>query len=104
MVIVKLSAHRFEKITRHTSPNSKTMKGYNYDALKLGKTTSDGVFVYDARKVPMYHVPDMTGFQLKPYVSLNTPLIARPTRPLSTSGIQPNRKHPDAEKYRRKTG
>ena len=41
----------------------------------FGYSSSKGKFRYNMEKVPFYHVPDLTGFKLKPYVAWNTPRI-----------------------------
>jgi large subunit ribosomal protein L41 len=37
-----------------------------------GEFTAKG-FKYDHRKAPFIDIPDLTGFKLKPYVSVHTP-------------------------------
>jgi len=41
----------------------------------FGQFTRKGKFMFNPEKVPLYNVPDLTGFQLKPYVSVHTPQI-----------------------------
>ena len=41
----------------------------------FGTHTKKGRFVLDIDKVPFFNIPDLTGFNLKPYVSHATPKI-----------------------------
>jgi len=41
----------------------------------FGKFTRKSKFLFDPTKVPLYNVPDLTNFELKPYVSYHTPRI-----------------------------
>ena len=41
----------------------------------FGKLNSKGRFRVQIEKVPFYNIPDLTGFNLMPYVSHNTPQI-----------------------------
>lgn len=41
----------------------------------FGKFTRKSKFMFDPKKVPIYNVPDLTGFELKPYASVHTPRI-----------------------------
>eukprot|EP01125_Pyxidicula_operculata_P001287 TRINITY_DN11188_c0_g1_i1.p1 TRINITY_DN11188_c0_g1~~TRINITY_DN11188_c0_g1_i1.p1 ORF type:complete len:146 (+),score=45.73 TRINITY_DN11188_c0_g1_i1:47-484(+) len=52
-------------------------------APSLGRITSKGKFIYDPKKLPVFVVPDLTDFPLKPYVSYSTPKVkvAPPTVP-----------------------
>jgi len=44
----------------------------------LGKIDSKGHFTLDAKKLPVFIVPDLTDFELKPYVAYGTPKIKVP--------------------------
>eukprot|EP01126_Amoeba_proteus_P006014 TRINITY_DN12082_c0_g1_i2.p1 TRINITY_DN12082_c0_g1~~TRINITY_DN12082_c0_g1_i2.p1 ORF type:complete len:143 (-),score=20.62 TRINITY_DN12082_c0_g1_i2:243-671(-) len=44
-------------------------------AISLGKVNRKAYFKYDPKKLPVFVVPDLTDFPLKPYVARNTPLI-----------------------------
>jgi hypothetical protein len=44
-------------------------------ARSLGSINSKGKFAYNPAKLPVFVVPDLEGFDLKPYVSHNTPKI-----------------------------
>eukprot|EP00118_Oscarella_pearsei_P025599 m.308445 g.308445 ORF g.308445 m.308445 type:complete len:102 (+) comp44015_c0_seq1:50-355(+) len=44
-------------------------------AKSTGYHTSKGNFIVQKQKVPEFVVPDLTGFQLRPYVSYKTPKI-----------------------------
>lgn len=46
-----------------------------YGAVGLGRHTKKGFFHVNQMLVPMIHVPDLTDFQLQPYVSRQTPVI-----------------------------
>ena len=35
----------------------------------FGELSRKGRFTFDVEKVPVYNIPDLTGFNLKPYVS-----------------------------------
>lgn len=41
----------------------------------FGRHTSKGRFLFDKDKVPFYNIPDLEGFNLKPYVSYATPKV-----------------------------
>lgn len=41
----------------------------------FGTHTKKGRFILDIDKVPFFNIPDLTGFNLKPYVSHATPKI-----------------------------
>eukprot|EP00331_Platyophrya_macrostoma_P001589 CAMPEP_0176408910 /NCGR_PEP_ID=MMETSP0127-20121128/2216_1 /TAXON_ID=938130 /ORGANISM="Platyophrya macrostoma, Strain WH" /LENGTH=93 /DNA_ID=CAMNT_0017788253 /DNA_START=221 /DNA_END=502 /DNA_ORIENTATION=- len=45
-----------------------------------GQFTRKGKFLYDASKVPLYDVPDLSTFKLKPYVSVHTPKVDDETK------------------------
>ncbi|KAJ1907469.1 60S ribosomal protein L27, mitochondrial [Tieghemiomyces parasiticus] len=53
-------------------------RGHNYykgtRTGSMGKHTTKGGYSVDWGKVRTYYVPDMTGFELKAYVSRRTPL------------------------------
>eukprot|EP01088_Endostelium_zonatum_P006252 TRINITY_DN1835_c0_g1_i1.p1 TRINITY_DN1835_c0_g1~~TRINITY_DN1835_c0_g1_i1.p1 ORF type:complete len:101 (+),score=13.30 TRINITY_DN1835_c0_g1_i1:5-307(+) len=42
---------------------------------RLGRHTRKGRYIVNPLRIPEYVVPDLTGFELKPYVSKNTPKI-----------------------------
>ena len=44
-------------------------------ARPFGRHTNRGGFVFDVDKVPFFNIPDLTGFNLKPYVSHATPKV-----------------------------
>mmetsp|Transcript_51166 Transcript_51166/g.121609 ORF Transcript_51166/g.121609 Transcript_51166/m.121609 type:complete len:92 (-) Transcript_51166:98-373(-) len=46
-----------------------------YGALGFGRHTKKGFFFVNPMLFPMIQVPDLNGFELKPYVSRNTPVI-----------------------------
>jgi len=46
----------------------------------FGKFTRRNKFMFDANRVPLYNVPDLTDFDLKPYVSVHTPQIDEETK------------------------
>ncbi|CEM02455.1 unnamed protein product [Vitrella brassicaformis CCMP3155] len=58
-------------LPKHTGPGFK--KGFG--AIGLGRHTKKGFFIVNPMLVPSFKVPDLTGFQLKPYVSRKTPVI-----------------------------
>lgn len=37
-----------------------------------------GHFHYQEKKLPVFHIPDLTNFPLKPYVALGTPMVKVP--------------------------
>jgi len=44
----------------------------------MGKMDNKGNFCVDRTKLLKFHVPDLTDFELKPYVSYNSPMIECP--------------------------
>eukprot|EP01127_Copromyxa_protea_P006391 TRINITY_DN16228_c0_g1_i1.p1 TRINITY_DN16228_c0_g1~~TRINITY_DN16228_c0_g1_i1.p1 ORF type:complete len:149 (-),score=42.81 TRINITY_DN16228_c0_g1_i1:23-469(-) len=50
-------------------------------AKSLGKVDSKGRFRYDARKLPVLVVPDLTDCELKPYVAHNSPQVPKVAPP-----------------------
>ncbi|XP_062502180.1 large ribosomal subunit protein mL41-like [Corticium candelabrum] len=47
-------------------------------AKSTGFHTKKGSYIVQQHKVPQFIVPDLTGFQLKPYVSHKTPKVLNP--------------------------
>mmetsp|Transcript_53392 Transcript_53392/g.96420 ORF Transcript_53392/g.96420 Transcript_53392/m.96420 type:complete len:92 (+) Transcript_53392:77-352(+) len=47
-----------------------------YGAIGLGRHTKKGFFFINPMLFPILKVPDLTDFELKPYVSRNTPVIS----------------------------
>eukprot|EP00397_Hematodinium_sp_SG-2012_P072120 GEMP01152687.1.p1 GENE.GEMP01152687.1~~GEMP01152687.1.p1 ORF type:complete len:100 (+),score=4.50 GEMP01152687.1:28-300(+) len=45
-----------------------------FGSIGLGRHTNKGFFHINTQLVPMFKVPDLTGFELKPYISLKTPV------------------------------
>jgi len=45
----------------------------------FGTFTRKSRFRFDKTKVPVYNVPDLTGFELHPYVSVHTPKVDEDT-------------------------
>jgi len=45
----------------------------------FGKFTRKSKFIFDPSRVPVYNVPDLTGFDLRPYVSVHTPKVDEDT-------------------------
>lgn len=41
----------------------------------FGRLTSKALFLFDWKRVPFYNIPDLEGFNLKPYVSFATPKV-----------------------------
>ena len=58
-------------LTSKRAPHLK--KGYG--AAGLGSHTKTGFFHINTQMVPKFVVPDLTGFNLKPYVSRKTPVM-----------------------------
>ncbi|NP_001086478.1 39S ribosomal protein L41-A, mitochondrial isoform X1 [Xenopus laevis] len=63
-------ADRMAECTSKQGPNSYN-KGRG--AKKIGYLTASGKFVKVREMVPVFVVPDLTGFKLKPYVSYKAP-------------------------------
>ena len=47
-------------------------------ARPMGRHTRLGRYVVDPMLVPQYDIPSLVGFELKPYVARNTPLVRVP--------------------------
>mmetsp|Transcript_49012 Transcript_49012/g.106689 ORF Transcript_49012/g.106689 Transcript_49012/m.106689 type:complete len:93 (+) Transcript_49012:68-346(+) len=47
-----------------------------YGAIGLGRHTNKGFFFINPMLFPILKVPDLNNFELKPYVSRNTPVIS----------------------------
>mmetsp|Transcript_18368 Transcript_18368/g.46697 ORF Transcript_18368/g.46697 Transcript_18368/m.46697 type:complete len:116 (-) Transcript_18368:47-394(-) len=50
----------------------------------VGRINSLGRFKVVDEKLPIYQVPDLEGFELKPYVAYDTPLVKTPPPKLPT--------------------
>ncbi|CAD7970021.1 unnamed protein product [Amoebophrya sp. A120] len=46
-----------------------------FGSIGLGRHTKKAFFHVNPQLVPMFKVPDLTGFKLKPYVSRRTPVV-----------------------------
>eukprot|EP01134_Creolimax_fragrantissima_P000894 CFRG0894T1 len=65
------------KVAMHPKQGNKNFyKGYG--AKSSGRTTSKGVFIKQEHKIPAFVVPDLVGFELKPYVAntVTSPKVA----------------------------
>jgi len=67
-------------ITRGSLTTKRLPHGYikGKGVRSIGKVDSKGRFRIDRSKLLKFHVPDLTGFDLKPYVSYNTPKVEFP--------------------------
>lgn len=70
-------------LTAKRAPHLK--KGYG--AVGVGSHTRSGFFHINTQMVPKFVVPDLTGFQLKPYVSRKTPVMRTVKQYLDASKI-----------------
>ncbi|CAD7952779.1 unnamed protein product [Amoebophrya sp. A25] len=46
-----------------------------FGSIGLGRHTKKAFFHINPQLIPMFKVPDLTGFKLKPYVSRRTPVV-----------------------------
>jgi large subunit ribosomal protein L41 len=72
-------------LTSKRAPHLK--KGYG--ATGLGSHTKKGFFHINTQLVPKFVVPDLTGFELKPYVSRKTPVMRTVREYMEASSVDP---------------
>jgi len=77
---------KFGRVTRGQMTPKRAPHGWykGVGCRSLGWNTKKGRYIVASTKVPVYVVPDLTGFPLKPYINRKTPIVKTPALRLPT--------------------
>ena len=76
--------NQVHKTAKNVSKARLLLKRQEWKSTNLFGSYGPSGFRLDRNKVPVLDIPDLTGFELKPYVSYNTPKVEKTQLPANT--------------------